>query len=1443
MKTKSRSFKVLMLILLSFVLLVTVSFAWFYIEGYLEGNTIETNSLTYKAYGYDATGKKVSTLLNDGQASTDTETPVNAPLFSQAKFNKGSSTVYVSIELESTSIDLEYNLSIIAKGYSSGELNFTDLGGYWYRITDITSKVSSLSTYISDGNTETGTELNMNTINTSTTFGTIKSSDTSKIKYYRIDFGVNSNATTAQVTNNRIELFGKVEVNQINNTSTSQGAVQEHVVTDATSLEKAIEKANNSDSLYFTNNVEYEGDLIIRKCLNLNLGGKTLIVTGNLIYNFASANTLKIDVTGNGLLKVLSSNQANGNLIFETPNAQIEILGTAKGGLIIEKDIIISCANDDNKMGCHLSGVNALKTDGEPATIVLKSNTSVAISSGVKIDSITSYLNSNNVKIINYGTINNINLSNMKSTTQTASPQIYINNYYDIINIVLPSWSKKFELKSDGNNTGNTRISNSFGATVTNLSGSSNFSKDDILKVSEDIFVESVDGTDNNLRILFKNKPSSPNTATTIEGLLKEYFNSLGKTSSTDLTNSYKAITRLEIDSVKGKNFESADLTFLKSDNLSGLKTLDLADANFKNNTLPKNFYTKTYLRELILPKNLIRIEGYAFGTDVIKGFNIKSLTVPASVVSLGTGAFRNIRYVTFESVSAPKLDTKVTSTDLNELGCKYVFVPQDSVESYELAFNNALPANVYNRLYFAAYPYATLADDGVHFIRSLSDGTYELVTADIIPGNQTNVSNVINNGEYVIGKDITVGGKPITISTIGRCAYINIANRGDATTHSYNVSFVESVVNLEYRGFDNSKFNIVDFSYIENFAEFAGRDMFVTTEIRFSHGDIIEGYHSFIYATAPLLDTGSVTEIRGSLVFQETEIVEIRLPNVVRVGPNAIYNNSKLEKIYTPKVEVIESQGIAYNAILYEINLPSIKELGYEALRRNYCLYSLYLGPNLTYVGTNPLASCALQYLFVETPNYVSLQSLLPTSSSGIKEPITVGKIFVTATAYDEFYTNLSTENKANLYEFGVNKVGVATETIFNGQNPLIEDYNVGEYLVRLEKEGAIIVSYNVAEEASNYTIPKTVEVNGKEYPVIGVGINAFRGRTNMTTLNAPSIISAGKSAFEGCSNLVTANIPMLKHWSANLFNNCPKLDKIVSECQFTSDATAITTTTANLKNITIDYEVYSSADLPATTVFSGLKSKCANVVLYVKARCLNIFKANSVFNELLPASLEQQVTDANGNIYYLTKITINSTVYYQVDYVVGNGSNLIIPAAYGGINVVCAREGAYDGVTASSIEIPANYKYIKDKEFSKVNGLTSFIVDSSNTTFGVSNGVLYSKEKVNEAYIFVELVCYPNSKTESPYTIDSATLVVRSSAFENVKYLTNIEFNSSIKYIGVDAFKGSTVSTFTFSGTTAPYLLGDNALGSSVTKIDVPNNKIDAYKKVFRNYINYIQ
>lgn len=1444
MKTKSRlSFKVLLVILLSFMLLTTVSYAWFYANVNLGGNTIETDSLEYEAYGYDSTGAKVSTILNEGQTSTATN--VNSPIFSVASFQSELETIYVSIKSNS-SMDLEYNFSISARGHSStsNDKNITQLGKYWYRITDITSKVSTLSEYINTYGSiaESEDKINMKEINTDIIFGLIGASDANKTRYYRVDFGFKTGSDLSKM---RFELFANVEVDQKGNTNTSLGSNQEFKISDSQTLINAIEAAGNNDTLYFTNDVEYFGDLIIRKSLNMNLAGKTLTVIGNIHYNFQTVTTLKLDLSGSGKIKVLAGSGSDGNLIFDAPNAQIEIKGTSpNGGLIVENDIIISCSNEDNKYGCQFSGVKAVKPDGSYATIKLRSYTTVTISSETNIDTIYTEDNATNIRIVNNGNISNILLSNMRSSTQIAIAQIYIQNYLTINNIVLPSWSVAFSRKSDGSNSGNTYISNSFGAEIISLSGSSKFTKSKIKEVSKDLLVERVDGTNTNLRVIYRDKTDG--TVTTIEGLLNEFFVSKYPTrTAEEIEALIVAIKRLEIDAVSGKSLNDADLKFINNTKMTKLKTLDLSEANLVDNTLPTGFYNLKYITTLTLPKNLLRIEKNAFGSKV----TIQFLTIPSSVLSLGENALANIDYAVFESVVPPKVDVKSYvdgNTTYTKLGTRCNFVPAESVEAYDAAFTS-LPANNWTNYALATYPYATLADDGAHFVRPLEDGTYEIVTVD-----SSGFTSKVTNKDYVIGQNLTVNGEPIVVSTIGRCAYLNFK------IETLNVTFADSVHTIRWRSFDNAKFKNIDFCNVQNFEDLCGRGIDILDLMAFSKCERFDCDSAFTEAYIVRINTGALKEIGPSAFSANYYVTEIICPELVIMGENCFYRCENVLKIEAPKAEKIGTTAIRKNYKLYELSLPSVKEVGWGVLYDCPSLTSLHFGPNLYSVSSESVYSgtTSIKTLYIESPAYVKMQFLFN---------ITIDRIYVSSTAYQGYYDALNissntkaTTNRDHLLDYGAIKVGDYTETIYYSTKPVVE-YNYGEYNVALEPNGVTIVSYNPTTISSTYEIPKTLVVNGVEMPVVGIGRNVFKGKainpsslnnvekigekafascTSLTVLNAPNLKTAGRKAFADCTNLTTANIPQLTHWSDGLFYNCSKLAKIVSECKFTSEASAISgSTKAKLTNITINYEVASSANLPDTTVFDGLKSQCANVVLYVKAKALAIFKANTVFNALTPTAIGDKVTDANNNTYYLTPIVIGSSTYYQVEYVSGNGSDLIVPATYSSKAVVGANIGAYDDVVAEKITLSQNYSYVQDGEFSNVTNLKTFVVNSNNKKLKVVNSALYS-------YDGLELIAYPNSKTatNSEYTIDSSTKIIRNSAFKNVTSLITVNVNSGISYIGADAFKGSTVTTFVFSSETAPYLLGAHALGSSVTTIKVPSTLLDAYKASFRLYASCV-
>jgi len=82
------------------------------------------------------------------------------------------------------------------------------------------------------------------------------------------------------------------------------------------------------------------------------------------------------------------------------------------------------------------------------------------------------------------------------------------------------------------------------------------------------------------------------------------------------------------------------------------------------------------------------------------------------------------------------------------------------------------------------------------------------------------------------------------------------------------------------------------------------------------------------------------------------------------------------------------------------------------------------------------------------------------------------------------------------------------------------------------------------LAPTITEVTVPATYK--GK--PVIGIGNNAFSGRSLLETINLPeSITSIGKSAFASCQSLKTINIPKkVTSLGESVFKHCYKLSTI---------------------------------------------------------------------------------------------------------------------------------------------------------------------------------------------------------------------------------------------------------------------------------------------------------
>ncbi len=103
------------------------------------------------------------------------------------------------------------------------------------------------------------------------------------------------------------------------------------------------------------------------------------------------------------------------------------------------------------------------------------------------------------------------------------------------------------------------------------------------------------------------------------------------------------------------------------------------------------------------------------------------------------------------------------------------------------------------------------------------------------------------------------------------------------------------------------------------------------------------------------------------------------------------------------------------------------------------------------------------------------------------------------------------------------------------------------------------------------------------------------------------------------------------------------------------------------------------------------------------------------------------------------------------------------------------------------TSITIGYGVTSIDDSAFSVCSSLTSITVDSNNSYYASSDGVLFNKDKT-------ELVRYPEGKSGSSYTIPNSVTSIGNSSFYNCTGLTSITIPNSVINIDEYAFEGCT-------------------------------------------------
>ena len=405
------------------------------------------------------------------------------------------------------------------------------------------------------------------------------------------------------------------------------------------------------------------------------------------------------------------------------------------------------------------------------------------------------------------------------------------------------------------------------------------------------------------------------------------------------------------------------------------------------------------------------------------------------------------------------------------------------------------------------------------------------------------------------------------------------------------------------------------------------------------------------------------------------------------------------------------------------------------------------------------------------------------------------------------------------------MNPVAYSGETIIRSQDGLWNYY--------LDvNNNAVIYTPNINKayfgSESNLTVPSMID----GHTVVEIGDYAFYWCGSLTSVIIPdTVISIGGFAFDHCDNLTSISIP----------------DSVICLKDFAlSGGSSLTDITVDVNNpayCSLDGVLFNKSMTEIicypqgkTATTYSIPNSVTSIGNYAFFRCTSLSSIvipNSVTsigegafeycNNLTSIIIPDGVTSIGNYAFYgcrsLTSIIIPDGVTSIGNYAFDGCSSLpsiIIPDGVTSIG----NYAFYDCGSLSSIYIPDSVINLGELALSGVKSLTSITVDADNTAFCSLDGVLFNKS-------MTEIICYPQGKTATTYSIPNGVTSIGDSAFNGCTSLSSIVIPNSVTSIGERTFadcKKLTSITIPNSVTS----IGDSAFNgcTSLTSIYIPDS-----------------
>ena len=321
-----------------------------------------------------------------------------------------------------------------------------------------------------------------------------------------------------------------------------------------------------------------------------------------------------------------------------------------------------------------------------------------------------------------------------------------------------------------------------------------------------------------------------------------------------------------------------------------------------------------------------------------------------------------------------------------------------------------------------------------------------------------------------------------------------------------------------------------------------------------------------------------------------------------------------------------------------------------------------------------------------------------------------------------------------------------------------------IGKHLIAvdLKKSGSFSVASGtktIAGEAF-YWCDKITSVSIPD-SVVTIGEYAFYNCKGLKSIKLPeSVTTIARSAFNLCKNLQSVNIPSgVKEIGDWAFTGCKAL-----------------------KSVTI----------PGTVERIGTGAYCACTALTtvkIESGVKEIGKA--AFQEcsaLSSITIADSVTEIGQIAFGVTKFYNTSTNWKNNALYIGNHLIGVKGSVSGEYTVkegtkAIAEDAFYNCKSITKVNIPSSVTGISAGTFKKCSALKEITVNSGNSKFSASNGILYNKNQT-------KLLCCPSNIATTKVTIPGTVTEIEDYAFYNCAGISEVNLPKRLECIGTYAF-----------------------------------------------------